>query len=86
MSNKKKTPMMDLISILDELAQIAKANNPTKIEFEIYTHCKQKAESLLPIERQELIDAHGIRKYYKDGGSEPIILTGEDYFTNTFNQ
>jgi aromatic ring-opening dioxygenase LigB subunit len=47
---------------------------------------KRIDEELLEMEKQQIIDAHGIKKDYSFSLIYPQIITGEQYYNETFKQ
>ena len=44
-----------------------------------------KAEELLEKEKEQIIEAHGIRGWYKPDTKESGVMTGEDYYNQNYS-
>jgi hypothetical protein len=52
------------------------------IDLDLLNYFEQAKE----IEKQQIIDAHGIKKDYSFSQIDPQIITGEQYYNETFKQ
>ena len=84
---KEQTAMQELIEFIEKNYDWFVVHSP---EYGVVPKILEKAQSLLPKERQGYIDAvddtNNAYTHYVENPHNPHPISGEDYFNNKFNQ
>ena len=80
-----KTAMQLLFEEFESLSKASKDAGDTETAGLIDFLCERKAVALEK-EKEQIIEAHGIRGWYKPEDKTSGTTTGEEYYNQTYNQ
>lgn len=77
-----KTPVQELLKLESDLTRMFDSDE--RVAMAILEHIRNNKKEMLEKEKALLIKTHGNKKVY-DSQIDPTIVTGEQYYNETFN-